>query len=205
MRRATKAIGLIGAAVCWTVSIGAWATAADWELEKSAQARTAKWLDDRGGKIVLELRATIKEPGFAGKAIVGSADTMHVLESKGWQVTLGFQGKLSREDSAATLDRRLKYVALDRIPTPGLEIKGWDVRPMTPQSSFREGVEIRELKDGLATIAIKTSCFALSGRVREELLGPQPADAGLPPGTFFQLRKNIPLEILIQAPIDYLP
>jgi hypothetical protein len=181
------------------------AQAGDWVDAKEAQSRASQWLEKMGGKLVFDYKAADKEPGFVGAQIAGSQDTMYVLSNKGWQVTLGFKGKISPDDSVESLNKRLAYVALDNIPTPGLEVKGWAITPRTPVSSFHEGVEILEFKNGIAKIAIKTKCFCLSGAVKKELLGPLPADAGLPEGTYFQLRQNIPLEVTFEAPLGFRP
>lgn len=192
----------ITALICLTTS---WLQAAEWETSKVAQTKAADWLRKRDGKIALEYKAAEKTEGFAGAAISGSPDTMYTLNRDGWSVTIGLQGKLQPDDTAASLQKRLKFIALDRVPTPGLEVKGWEIKPRTAVSSFRDGVEIRSYKNGIATISVKTSCFCLSGMVRQELLGPQPADAGLPEGTYFQLRQAIPLEIVFEAPLSFAP
>ena len=57
----------------------------------------------------------------------------------------------------------MKFIALDKVPTPGLEVIGWEIKPMTPVSSFQNGVEIRSYENGIATISVKTSCFCLYG------------------------------------------
>lgn len=190
---------------CLVGSLAAFAPAADWETEGVARERAADWLKQREGKITLAYKAAAEQPGFAGQPIAGSPDTMYVLKTRDWYVTLGFKGKIAADDTAESLTKRLKYVALDTVPTPGLEVKGWEIRPRTPVSSFREGVEIREFTGGVAKIAVKTKCFCLAGTVRKELLGPVPADAGLPAGTFFQLRQSIPLEIEFEAPLGFRP
>lgn len=182
-----------------------WAQAAEWETSKIAQAKAAEWLQKRDGKIILAYESAEKTEGFVGAAINGSPDTMYTLNRDGWYVTIGLQGKLQADDTAASLQKRLKFVALDKVPTPGLEVKGWEIKPRTPISSFKDGVEIRSFENGIATISLKTSCFCLSGAVRQELLGPQPADAGLPEGSYFQLRQAIPLEIVFEAPLGFVP
>ena len=89
-------------------------------------------------------------------------------------------------------------VALDRIPTPGLDVKGWDIRPRTPVSSFSKGVEFLSYKDGIVKVRIKTNFFALYGRDPSVLV---PADAPSPAGSYFQIRKGFPLDLTLAAPL----
>jgi len=185
----------------WFVLSAVTVQAADWLPAKDAEGQAAEWLKKREGKLTLTYQAGPGEAGFKGSGIAGSTDTMYVLRTNDWWVTLGFKGTVQVTDTAAELSNRLKYIALDRMPTPGLEVKGWDIRPMTPVSSFREGIEIRSFAKGQVKVGVKSKCFCLYGRVKDQLLGPQPADAPLPNGSYFQLRQEIPLEISFEAPL----
>ena len=176
-----------------------------WETSEDAQAKATEWLRKLDGNIILEYKSAEKIAGFTGAAINGSSDTMYTLNCDGWYVTLGLQGKLQADDTAASLQERLNFIALDKVPTPGLDVKGWEIKPMTGVSSFLDGVEIRSYENGIATISVKTSCFCLNGAVNKALLGPQPAGARSPDGTYFQLRQEIPLEIVFEAPLSFAP
>lgn len=177
----------------------------EWESSEDVQAKATEWLRKLDGNIILDYKTAEKNAGFIGAAINGSSDTMYTLNCDGWYVTLGLQGKLQADNTAASLQERLKFIALDKVPTPGLEVIGWEIKPMTPVSSFQNGVEIRSYENGIATITVKTSCFCLYGAVKQVLLGPQPAGARSPEGTYSQLRQAIPLEIVFEAPLSFAP
>ena len=124
---------------------------------------------------------------------------MFNLNEPGWRVTLGFSQRLAADDSIKTVRQRFKFVALDQLPTPGLELPGWNVRPQTPVSSFKDGVEILQYGDGRIKLRIRTNFFAIYGRDPSVRV---PADAPSPEGSYFQIRKNFPLDLTLDVPIS---
>ena len=118
----------------------------EWESSEDVQAKATEWLRKLDGNIILDYKTAEKNEGFIGAAINGSSDTMYTLNCDGWYVTLGLQGQLQADNTAASLQERLKFIALDKVPTPGLEVIGWEIKPMTPVSSFQNGVEIPQLR-----------------------------------------------------------
>lgn len=177
----------------------------DWEPQAIAESQAADWLKKRDGKITLAFKAPPKTPGFVGKRLDFSDDSVYWLNNKEWSVQLGFQGKVQAGDSVESLKKRFKYMALDKIPAPGLEVKGWNIHPRTGIAAFRDGVEIREYKRGIIKFSVTTKCDCLSGAVLKDLLGPLPDDVSLPKGTYFQLRQEIPLEITFEGPLGFRP
>jgi len=155
------------------------------------------WLEGLGekGLVIVEKAAA---PGFVGQKIIGRKSTMFVLHKPGWYMSLGFDGPIAANTPLATLKKSFKYIALNQLPTPGLEVKGWKIRPQTPMSSFRDGVEFLSYEKGKIKLRVKTSFFALYGRDTRVLL---PADAPSPKGTYFQIRKKFPLDLTIEAPM----
>ena len=99
----------------------------EWESSEDVQAKATEWLRKLDGNIILDYKTAEKNAGFIGAAINGSSDTMYTLNCDGWYVTLGLQGKLQADNTAASLQERLKFIALDKVPTPGLEVIGWEV------------------------------------------------------------------------------
>ncbi|NQT38633.1 MAG: hypothetical protein HQ581_14145 [Planctomycetes bacterium] len=165
------------------------------EAEKAA----AQWLDGLGkdGLVLVEKAGKADEPGFVGRNVIGRQSTVFVLHKPGWYMSLGFSDVIEPGTPPATVRERLKYVALDRLPTPGLDVPGWEIRPQTPVSSFKDGVEIVGYAEGRIQLRVKTKFFALYGRNPNVLV---PADAPMPPGTYFQIRKGFPLDLTIDAP-----
>lgn len=166
-----------------------------------AEAKAAAWLDrlgDRG----LVLDATLAEPGFVvrqGDSAVGRV-TKFELEQEGYRVSFTFRGEHTAATPPATLRERFWHAVIDRVPTPGFDLAGWETRLLTPASSFDQGVELVSLAAGRATFQVKTEFFAISGRDPAVLV---PADAPAPPGSFFQLRRRFPLALTISAPVAF--
>ncbi len=171
------------------------------EKPTGAQARTdaSKWLDGLGKKgLVLTERVT--EGGLDvkyGPSALGRV-TKFTLKQPGWRVSFTFRGEISADTPLATVRDRFWHAALDQLPTPGLDLPGWNVRPQTPVSSFKDGVEILAYGDGKITFRVRTKFFALYGRDPSVLV---PADAASPPGSYFQIRKAFPLDLTLEAPL----
>jgi predicted secreted protein len=156
------------------------------------------WLEGLGAKgLVLVEKAPA--PGFVGQKIIGRKSTMFVLSKPGWYMSLGFSGPITPNTSLAKLKQSFKYIALNQLPTPGLSIPGWKIRPQTPRSSFSDGVEFLSYTKGKIKLRVKTKFFALYGRDTRVLL---PADAPSPKGTYFQIRKPFNLDLTIEAPMS---
>ena len=163
------------------------------DAEKAAKA----WLDGLGKK-GLVLTETDKKNGFKGRMVGGTGSSMNVFQKKGWYINLMFKGKVTADMDAATLQKKFTRVALDKLPTPGLDVKGWNIKPQTPVSSFNKGVEFLSYKDGIVKVRIKTNFFAIYGRNPNVLV---PADAPSPKGSYFQIRKGFPLDLTLEAPL----
>jgi len=162
------------------------------------KSKAAAWLEGLGDKgLVLVEKAAA--PGFVGRKITGRKSTMFVYTKPGWYMSLGFSGPITPNTPLAKLKESFKYIALNRLPTPGLAIEGWQIRPQTPRSSFSQGVEFLSYKNGQIKLRVKTQFFALYGRQNPS--GPILADAPLPKGTYFQIRKPFALDLTIEAPM----
>lgn len=192
----------IGAAV---LVAGVWLTAAaaaDPKLTAAeAEASAAAWLD-RLGDPGLVLDVTLAEPGFIvrqGDSAIGRI-TKFELDQEGYRLSFAFRGEHTAATPAATLRAAFWQAVIDRVPTPGLDLPGWETRPLTPVSSFDQGVELVDLADARARFRVKTEFFAISGRDPTVMV---PADAPAPPGSFFQFRRKFPLDLTISAPASF--
>jgi hypothetical protein len=167
-----------------------------------AEAKAAKWLAGLG-KPGLVINQGFKDEGFKatyGPSAVGRITKFQLMQGP-WWVSFVFKGDdITADTPVETLRKRFWIVALDRLPTPGLDLPGWEVRPQTPTSSFKEGVEILAYGDGRIKLQVKTSFFALYGRDPSILV---PADAPSPPGSYFQIRRPFPLDLTIDAPVAF--
>ena len=166
-----------------------------------AKAAAVKWLDglDTEG---LVLKETVKEDGFVvthAPSALGRV-TKFSFQQSGWWVSFAFHGELSAKTPLKTLNEKFWYVALDRLPTPGLALPGWEVRPRTPTSSIKKGVEVLAYEDGKIKLRVRTKFFALYGRDPSVIV---PADAPAPPSSYFQIRREFPLDLTLEAPFAF--
>lgn len=166
-----------------------------------AKAAATKWLKELDGK-GLVLNETLEASGFVvthGQGALGRV-TKFSLQKAGYRVSLAFHGELSADTPLKTLEEKFWYVTLDRLPTPGLDLAGWEVTPRTPTSSVKEGVEIKAYLDGKIKLRVRTKFFALYGRDPSIRV---PADAAAPEESYFQIRKEFPLDLTIEAPFAF--
>lgn len=166
-----------------------------------AEAATAKWLDGLK-KTGLVLNEQPTKNGFAvsyGPSAFGNV-TKFNYEQPGWNVSVTFRGDMKADTPLKELKEHFWHVVLDRVPTPGLNIAGWDIKPQTPTSSFEQGVEVLAYGEGKIKLRIHTNFFAVYGRDPSVLV---PADAPSPPGSYFQLRREFPLDLTFEAPVEF--
>lgn len=166
-----------------------------------ARAIASRWLEGLGPR-GLVLSETMRQGGFevSHASRPQGRVTRFQLRQPGWSLLLAFRGEHTLTTPRRTLQSTLWYVAPDQLPTPGLELPGWEVAALTPRSSFREGVEILSYGNGRIRLRIRTSFFALHGRDPSVLV---PADAPAPPASFFRIRRTIPLDLTIDAPVTF--
>ena len=165
-------------------------------VDKVRKAAT-KWLDARTDSGLVIVENDVKT-AFTIRPVAGRKSSMMIYQKSGWYLSLGFDGAITEKTPLKTVRKQLKYVALNRLPTPGLNAPGWEVKPQTPVSSFKKGVEILEYRDGKITLRVRTEFFALYGRNPNVLV---PADAPSPPGTYFQIRRKFPLDLTLAASV----
>lgn len=165
-----------------------------------ARAIAARWLDGLGSR-GLVLDETLQRGGFVVSHAAGPRGpvTRFELRRPGWSLLLAFEGRHTATTPPGSLRRAFRYAALDRLPTPGLELPGWEVWPATPSSSIRRGVEILSSGNGRIRLRVRTPLFALQGRDPAVMV---PADAPAPAGSSFQIRRPFPLDLRLDAPVQ---
>ena len=166
---------------------------------QAAEASAKKWLAGlgKGGLVVKEKSGS----AFKARYVAGVNSTSLDFRQDGWWVTVGISGKVTNDDKFDDLRKRLTFVALDQLPTPGLDVSGWVIHPRTPTSRIEKGIELVALKDGVLTLRVKTKCFALYGK-DPEAMKRLPADAGAPKSAYFQIRESFPLDLTLTAPLE---
>ena len=73
-------------------------------------------------------------------------------------------------------------------------------RTQTSTSSVKKGVKILAYRDGKIKLRVRTKFFALYGRDPSVVV---PADAPAPLGSYFQIRKEFPLDLTLEAPFAF--
>ncbi len=94
---------------------------------QAAKAASAKWLDELGEK-GLVLDKVIDKGGFAvthADSALGRV-TVFTFQQPGWWVTFSFHGELTAKTPVKTLKAQFWHVCLNRLPTPGLKLPGWE-------------------------------------------------------------------------------
>ncbi len=192
----------LGCLFSLVICLGGFAPGADEKPSgDEAKAAAAKWLDSLEEK-GLVLNETVKEQGFVVTHAPSARGrvTKFSFRQPGWWMTLVFHGELSAQTPRKTLQEKFWFVTLDRIPTPGLNLPGWEVRPQTPTSSVKKGVTILAFRDGKMTVRVRTKFFALYGL---DPSIPLPADAPAPVDTYFQIRREFPFDLRLEAPVTF--
>ena len=111
-------------------------------------------------------------------------------------IGIGFGSAPKRDSTLKELQDSLQHVALDKVPVPGVKAPDWETRLMTPVSSFKDGVTLEKFENGVLTFRVKTEFFAAYGRRTDLIL---PADAGMPPDAYFQIRGPIKADLLVEG------
>ncbi|CAF1469453.1 unnamed protein product [Adineta steineri] len=132
-------------------------------------------------------------------------DTLFTSDQATIRITLGFKDdNLTKNSSLDQFRSSFNFVALDRLPIPGLDgvPSQWNIYPQTPMSSFSEGVTLEHYDPNTQTlqIHIQTKFFAIYGSVPQE----HPMmDAAAPNGTYLQVRRDIKGDIKLNAKLNF--
>jgi hypothetical protein len=144
------------------------------------------WLDKNNSKIDIDLsKDPIEFEQVTSTLFTGTKPQV--------RITIGFTDEnLTKNASIDQLRSGLNFVALDRLPLPGLSgiPPQWELRPQTPMSSFSEGITLEQYDPNtqILKLNIKTEFFAIYGQIPQEH---KIADRSLPKGTYLQVRRDI--------------
>jgi hypothetical protein len=168
-----------------------------------------RWLDGLGPRgLVLEIHGSPREDGFThcdrseGQPCVWLGDTLFQYkpqENAAVRIALGFKAPLTPSSSLDEVRAKSRFVALDRLPTPGLDVPGWQIFPQTPVSSVDRGIEITGYDHGRIRMTVRTRFFALVGQ-RSDCH--PPADAPMPAECGFDIPLDFPLDLTVDLPIS---
>jgi hypothetical protein len=164
----------------------------------SIKSRIESYLDRHKNKIEIDLT---KDP-IDFKQHSGTLFTGHKAEVA---VTLGFKDEnLTKNSSLDQLRSSFNFIALDRLPVPGLDgvPSQWQIYPQTPISSFSEGVTLEQYDPNtqVLQLTVKTNFFAIYGTVPQQ----HPIACGrAPKGTYLQVRRDIEGIIKINAKLVF--
>ena len=116
-------------------------------------------------------------------------------------ISIAFTKKVLPSTSVEDLRNNLRFVTLDHVPMPGFHYPAnWDITPVTPVSSFKDGVTIVSFKNGRIHYKVKTRFFSVYGR-KSNL--PEIPDSSSPKGSYFSVRKDIDGMIDVNMPLVF--
>jgi hypothetical protein len=152
------------------------------------------WLDKNNSKIDLDLS---KDP-ITFEQVTPSLFTGTKPQVR---ITIGFTDEnLTKAASLDQLRSSFSFIALDRLPLPGLNgiPSQWEVYPQTPMSSFSEGITLDQYDPNtqILKLTVQTKFFAIYGNIPQV---PMLCDAPAPEGTYLQVRRDIQGAIKIAA------
>lgn len=179
---------------------------ADCEIDGSEAAQLTaeanRWLNSLGEAGLVLLKEEDEGAGFGENLSSGRGFGTFTYLSGDYWVSFGLSEEVSSQNvTLNTLKTTFRYFAVTRLPLPGFEkLDGWDVNPVTPISSFSEGVEFLSLSNGKVSLRVKTSFFAIYGSDRR-IISQLPADSAAPLGSYFQVRRSFPLDLTLTAPL----
>jgi len=161
-------------------------------------SRIELWLDKHQNKLELDLtKDPIEFNRLTNTSFNGKASQV--------AITLGFKDEnLTKNSSLDQFRSSFNYIALDRLPVPGLDgvPPQWNIYPQTPISSFSEGVTLDQYDPNtqILQLTIQTLFFAIYGSVPQQhrmACGPAPK------GTYLQVRRDIQGLIKLHAKLDF--
>jgi hypothetical protein len=171
--------------VCLSLDAKAAAVPTKVEVQKAA----TKWIFNLKGKTY---KATIR--AAHGIKPLPNYNRLFEIHEGPLSIGLGFKTAPKSTSTVAELQRSLSYIALDRLPVPGIKAAAWQTTLQTPVSSFTDGVTIESWTKGVLRIRVKTKFFAIYG-YRTDIS--MPADAPMPESGYFQIPKSISADLII--------
>lgn len=187
------------------------------ENADEARAIGQKWLESRkeSGMVIVQVfdgkgwvdqrrparKATNANPPANPPAKTNGQSKIasYQISQDGYWMTLGFSKPIEAATGLGQLRATFQFLAINRVPM-GVEFpEGWSVSPRTPTSSFKEGVEFLDLRQGRLTIRVRTNFYAIYGQDKSLKI---PMDVRAPEGSYFSIERDLPLDMTISAPIS---
>ena len=179
------------------------------ELVGIAQSLSQRWLDGLGARgLVLALHPSAPADGFTHcdrsdmqpcNPLPATQFEYEPPDNPAVRIFLSFAAPIALGSSLQELHAKGPRMDLNRVPTPGLEVRGWDIFPQTRESPFDRGIEITAYDGRRIALKVRTSFYSLCGQRRD---CHPPADAPMPPECFFEIVRDIPLDLSVNAPIS---
>ena len=164
----------------------------------SIKSRIQSLLDSNKNKLDIDLTKDVIEFKPVNASLFTGSNSQAT-------VSLGFKDEnLKKDSSLDQLRSSFDFIALDRLPVPGLEgvPSQWQIYPQTSTSSFSEGVTLDQYdaKTQTLQITVKTQFFAIYGTVPQK--NPIACSAA-PKGTYLQVRRDIEGVIKLSAKLSF--
>lgn len=156
------------------------------------ESQVHEWLESINYTLKLDLQEFDPNKGLVEQISPGNPNEpyfVHDNQSQGIYFNIGFSKKITPRSTIQDLRRSFSYVALDSLPMPGfVSPRNWSIRPLTPYSSFQEGVMIKSFENNRIEYSIDTQFFAVSGDKQDDVQKP----CGRPssPGTYFSVENS---------------
>jgi hypothetical protein len=166
-----------------------------------------KWMQDINNHLVLTITEQEPNKGLVGYARYNAANTtcgnapdyLFIYSSKDIYINIGFSSDVNYDSTLEEVRAKLNYVALNKLPMPGFECpQHWTIYPMTPVSSFKNGVDIIEFGNGRIKYTVKTNFFSVYGTIPSLHV----CDRASAKGTYFSVEnRDLSLDMTVDLPM----
>lgn len=178
-------------------------------LDPAQQAAAAKravdeWVAQHpsGWAVSLGSEAALARPEFSTPCSQGGKNNLVTLRFApvATEIDLFFSCPLGPTATVDDLRSAFAFAVLTRLPH-GINAPGWRFTLHTPTTHVTDVVTFVTAEDGRLNITIETPLYAVSGRSLSESCE-VPADAPSPPECFVLREHQIPLRLVLRAPLD---
>ena len=180
--------------------------------EPEARAVAQAWLDQLDGQ-PFNVTLTAKERGLFSTCFYATippcpdpraashlADEGQPGDTLPTQLSIGFEADITPDSPLSVLQASLRYVALDALPIPALAAKGWEITPVTPISSFSEGISLTGYDGHRLQAAVETGFSGIAGHSTAPECAPVP-DGPAAPGCAFFIEAPLQGQIGLDLPV----
>ena len=171
-----------------------------------------KWLKAKNNTI--EIKFTTETPSiglveqdFPMRTENGPTFAYDVFSEQGKKIffLISFNKQVLPTTTVQELQDSLKFVTLDDLPLPDFDYPpNWEISPLTPVSSFKEGVEIVSYENGRLHYMIDTTFFCICGNLHGPGYNPGCCNPPALPDTYFEVEKSIRGIFDVDLPLIFL-